>query len=82
MQMPSTRRDGGHLLGASGSVELAATLLCAERDGASTINQEEPDPNAVGLWPNTAREYKWNTMLLNSFGFGGQNACLIVRRFV
>ena len=78
----STKSMIGHLLGASGSNEMAAALLCAEKGMIhATINQEVPDPDCdLDYVPNVPREYNWKTMLLNSFGFGGQNACLIVKR--
>jgi len=78
----STKSMVGHLLGASGSIELAAALLCAEEGMIHpTINQEVPDPECdLDYTPNVARKYEWHNMLLNSFGFGGQNACLIVKK--
>ncbi len=78
----STKSMIGHLLGASGATELAAALICAEKGMLHpTINQEVPDPECdLDYVPNVAREYIWKHMLTNSFGFGGQNACLIVNR--
>ncbi len=78
----STKSMIGHLLGASGCSELAAALLCAEVGMIhATINQEEPDPDCdLDYVPNEPRQYEWHNMLLNSFGFGGQNACLVVKR--
>jgi 3-oxoacyl-[acyl-carrier-protein] synthase II len=78
----STKSMIGHLLGASGATEMAAALLCAEEGMIHpTINQEVPDPECdLDYVPNVAREYNWKAMLLNSFGFGGQNACLVVTR--
>jgi len=70
----------GHTLSAAGAIEAAFSLL-AIRDGVlpPTINHEEPDP-AIGLdvVPNVAREAKVQHVLSNSFGFGGQNVCLVL----
>ncbi len=79
----STKSSIGHLLGASGGVELVATTL-AIRDQVAppTINLETPDPECdLDYVPNTARPMKIDAAMSNSFGFGGHNASLIVRRF-
>jgi 3-oxoacyl-[acyl-carrier-protein] synthase II len=71
----------GHLIGAAGAVEAAATALTL-RDGVvpPTINLERPDPECdLDYVPNTARELPVRTALSNSFGFGGQNAALVFR---
>ncbi|MDA1256588.1 MAG: beta-ketoacyl-ACP synthase II [Chloroflexi bacterium] len=79
----STKSMLGHSLGASGGLE-AAAALCTIRDGVihPTINYEHPDPACdLDYVPNVAREADVNTVLSNSFGFGGQNACVVLRRF-
>ena len=79
----STKSMTGHLLGAAGGVEFAACAL-AMRDGIipPTINLEDPDPQCdLDYTPNKAREAKVDIALSNSFGFGGHNASVILRRF-
>jgi 3-oxoacyl-[acyl-carrier-protein] synthase II len=76
----STKSMVGHLLGASGAVELIATVLSL-RTGVvhPTINYRTPDPACdLDYVPNTAREMKVHRALSNSFGFGGHNCCLVV----
>jgi 3-oxoacyl-[acyl-carrier-protein] synthase II len=78
----STKSQTGHLLGAAGAVEAAVSILAVQRNVIpGTINLEEPDPECdldyVGDGP---REAKVELALSNSFGFGGQNACLAFRR--
>ncbi len=72
----------GHLIGASGAVEAAATALSLERGVVPpTINLATPDPEcALDYVPNTAREIPLRTAISNSFGFGGQNASLVMSR--
>ena len=70
----------GHLLGASGGVELILSLL-AIRDGVipPTINLETPDPDCdLDYTPNQARQRAITVAMSNSFGFGGHNGSLIV----
>ncbi len=73
----------GHLLGGAGAVEGAATAL-ALKEGIlpPTINYEYPDPECdLDYVPNQARKAEIRFALSNSFGFGGTNACLILKRF-
>jgi 3-oxoacyl-[acyl-carrier-protein] synthase II len=80
----STKSMTGHLLGGAAAVELAATLLSMQ-DGFihPTINYETPDPDCdLDYVPNIARIKQINCALLNSFGFGGHNATIIIKRYV
>jgi 3-oxoacyl-[acyl-carrier-protein] synthase II len=80
----STKSMIGHLLGAAGAVELIATLLSIQhRLVHPTINYEFPDPECdLDYVPNQARQHEINVALSNSFGFGGTNATLLVKRFL
>ena len=73
----------GHLLGAAGAIELIVTLLAIERDLIPpTINYEFPDPDCdLDYVPNVARTAKIDVALSNSFGFGGHNASIAIKRF-
>jgi len=78
----STKSMTGHLLGAAGGVELAACLM-AMRDNviAPTINLANQDPQCdLDYCANEAREMEVNAALSNSFGFGGHNASLLVKK--
>jgi 3-oxoacyl-[acyl-carrier-protein] synthase II len=78
----STKSSIGHLLGAAGAVEAVVGIL-AMRDGVipPTINYEEPDPECdLNYTPNVAVKRSVNAFLSNSFGFGGHNATLIMRK--
>jgi 3-oxoacyl-[acyl-carrier-protein] synthase II len=84
-QLPisSTKSMIGHLLGASGAVEGVACVKTIT-DGIihATINYEFLDPDCdLDYVPNISRKKEVNAVLSNSFGFGGQNACLVFRRF-
>ncbi|MCX5662879.1 MAG: beta-ketoacyl-[acyl-carrier-protein] synthase family protein [Planctomycetota bacterium] len=81
--MSSVKSMFGHLIAAAGAVELITCVL-AIRDGKMppTINLRQPDPRCdLDYVPNAARSGKVDVCLSNSFGFGGQNDTLIIRRF-
>jgi len=83
LAMSSTKSVTGHLLGAAGGVEAIFSLL-AIRDGVipPTINLEHPGEGCdLDFVPKTARQAKLNVVISNSFGFGGTNASLVLRRW-
>jgi 3-oxoacyl-[acyl-carrier-protein] synthase II len=79
----STKSMVGHALGGSGAVEaMACVKTINEGLIHPTINYEVPDPECdLDYVPNVAREAGVRTTLSNSFGLGGQNACLVLRRY-
>jgi len=79
----STKSMTGHLLGAAGGAELIATVLCIKHQTLHpTINYTTPDPECdLDYVPNKARPAEVKAALSNSFGFGGHNVCLAVRKF-
>jgi len=79
----STKSMTGHLLGAAGGLETAITALAVERDAVPpTINYEKPDPECdLDYVPNQSRKMRVRIALNNSFGFGGTNASLLLRKF-
>jgi 3-oxoacyl-[acyl-carrier-protein] synthase II len=83
LAVSSTKSMIGHLLGAAGAVEAGVTALTIrEQTMHPTINQEFPDPDCdLDYVPNVARQARIRYALSNSFGFGGTNACLLLKRF-
>lgn len=82
LSMSSTKSAIGHLLGAAGSVEAIFSIL-AIRDNICppTLNLDNPSiSTAIDLVPHTAKRKEINTVLSNSFGFGGTNASLVMQR--
>jgi len=79
----SSKSMVGHMLGASGGVELMSVCLSITHDIIPpTINLDEPDPECdLDYVPNTARQRTCNVGMSNSFGFGGHNASLIAKKF-
>lgn len=80
----STKSMFGHAMGASGALE---AIVCAKtfQNGwlPPTINYETPDPECdLDYIPNQARQAEVNATLSNSFGLGGQNACLVLKRYI
>jgi 3-oxoacyl-[acyl-carrier-protein] synthase II len=83
LAMSSTKSAVGHLLGAAGAVEAIYSVL-AIRDNIAppTLNLDNPSvETAINLVPHKAQEMPIDTVLSNSFGFGGTNASLVLRRF-
>jgi 3-oxoacyl-[acyl-carrier-protein] synthase II len=83
LQLSSIKSMIGHLIGAAGAVEAVALALTLQQGVLPpTINQTTPDPLCdLDYVPNCAREYPVRTAVSTSFGFGGQNAALVMRRF-
>ena len=84
VSITATKSSIGHTLGAAGAIGTIATI-CAMRDGCipPTLNLQNPSPAGAGmdLTPLTARRRWVTTSLINAFGFGGQNAALIFRKW-
>jgi len=82
LAVSSTKSMTGHLLGAAGGIEgviLAKSIY--EQQVPPTINYDHPDPECdLDYVPNTARDVAIDLALTNSFGFGGTNACLALRK--
>jgi len=83
MTISSTKSLIGHLLSASGAPELAFTVLTVARDEIHpTLNLGHPDPKCdLDYVPNKGRSQKVRAALSNSFGFGGQNGSIVVKKY-
>jgi len=83
LAVSSNKSMVGHTLGAAGAIS-AVVAVCAIRDGMipPTINYSTPDPDCdLDYVPNTARKAPVGTAIINGFGFGGQNAVAVFRRY-
>jgi len=83
LRISSTKSSIGHLLGASGGVELVATVMALQNSVISpTINLENPAEGCdLNYTPLTPQDAKVSVAMSNSFGFGGHNACIVVGKF-
>ena len=83
LKISSTKSMTGHLLGASGGIEAIAALKAIEKQTIPpTINYMTPDPDCdLDYVPNTAEETQVNSVLSNTFGFGGHNAVVFMRKW-
>jgi 3-oxoacyl-[acyl-carrier-protein] synthase II len=83
LQISSTKSQLGHTLGASGGIELIASIMAIQTGLLPpTINLEQPGEGCdLDYIPNVAREARVNYVMSNSFGFGGHNASLLVGRY-
>jgi 3-oxoacyl-[acyl-carrier-protein] synthase II len=83
LMMSSTKSATGHLLGAAGAVEAIFSIL-AMRDNIAppTLNLDDPSEGCdIDLVAKNAKSRKIDVVMSNSFGFGGTNACLVLKRF-
>ncbi|HEY3229905.1 MAG TPA: beta-ketoacyl-ACP synthase II [Roseiflexaceae bacterium] len=79
----SSKSQFGHLIGAAGSIEAIITVLALQNDLLPpTINYATPDPQCdLDYVPNAARRGRVDVAISNSFGFGGHNVSLVIRRY-
>lgn len=83
LAISSTKGATGHMLGAAGAVETAICVKAIEKSVVPpTLNLDNPDPQCdLDYVPHTARDLKLQAVVNNSFGFGGHNATVILKRF-
>ena len=83
LKISSTKSMTGHLLGASGSIEAIASVKAIEHNLAPpTINYVTADPDCdLDYVPNTVQQFPIDTVISNSFGFGGHNAVILIKRW-
>jgi 3-oxoacyl-[acyl-carrier-protein] synthase II len=83
LAISSTKSMIGHCFGAAGALEALATIMAVHTDTIHpTINLEQADPACdLDYVPNHARQSTVNVAITNSFGLGGQNACLVVGKY-
>jgi len=83
LKVSSTKSMTGHLLGAAGGIEaVAAVKTIMEQVIPPTINYKDPDPDCtLDYVPNISQEHSVNAILSNTFGFGGHNAVICIRKY-
>ena len=83
MKISSTKSMTGHLLGAAGGIEaIISALAIMESKIPPTINYDTPDPECdLDYVPNKYVEQDVETVISNSFGFGGHNACICLKKY-
>lgn len=85
LNISSTKSMTGHLLGAAGAIEAIATILAVKNDIVPpTINYTTPDPNidaGLNLTPNQLQKRKVRAALTNTFGFGGHNTSILIKKY-
>ena len=83
LAVSSTKSQVGHLIAAAGAVEAAACVLALSHQAIPpTVNYETPDPECdLDVVPNEPRDARLTAVVSNSFGFGGQNACLVFKEW-
>jgi len=84
LNINSTKSMIGHLLGASGGVEFVVTALTVKENLVHpTINHEEPDPQCdLNCTPNASMRREVRAAISNSFGFGGHNVSIVVKKYI
>jgi 3-oxoacyl-[acyl-carrier-protein] synthase II len=82
MTISSTKSATGHLLGASGGVELIASVMTLQHNLVPpTINLDHSDPECdLDYVPRQSKDMQVRTAMSNSFGFGGHNACILISK--